>query len=254
MKVLLSPAKNLNTEALHSIKDAAQPLFLDESERLVKKLSKLSPRGISKLMKISPALAELNHERYQTWSRPFTEENAVPALYLFNGEVYRGLDAATLTKTDIKSAQERIRILSGLYGILKPKDLVHPYRLEMGSSFKFTPKVSNLYKFWGDKLTEYLMKEMKPDEPVINLASNEYAKSIQFKSIDNPIISCHFKELRENGEIKMIGTFAKLARGFMARYIIKNKIKDAEDLKGFNTEGYKYMPKLSSEDTYTFVR
>lgn len=254
MKILISPAKNLNFENGASVKGAAQPDFIDDSARLVKKLSKLSARGISKLMNVSPALGQLNHERYQNWSAPFTEDNAKPALFLFNGEVYRGMEASTFSKADIASAQKRLRILSGLYGILKPKDLVHPYRLEMGASFKVTPKVTNLYKFWGDRITQHLLSEMEEKEVLVNLASNEYAKAIKFDLIPNPIINCHFKERRENGEIKMIGAFAKLARGYMARYIIQNKVDKAQDLKGFKTEGYKYNKALSDEATFVFVR
>ena len=254
MKVLLSPAKNLREDYNSKLREAPQPHFIADSERLVKKLSKLSAKGISKLMKVSPALGELNHERYQSWSQPLSKETSTEALFLFNGEVYRGLDAPSFNKNDIEAAEERLRILSGLYGLLKPKDLVHPYRLEMGTSFKVTPKVSNLYKFWGDKITDYLLEDMKADEPLVNLASNEYAKAINFNKISQPVISCHFKEKRDNGEIKMIGTFAKLARGYMARYIVQNKLDKAEDLKGFNTEGYKFNKKLSSQDTYTFVR
>jgi len=254
MKILLSPAKNLNFEGASTIKDAAQPFFIGESERLVKKLSKLSARGISKLMNVSPALGQLNHERYQSWSAPLTEKNSKPALFLFNGEVYRGMEASSFSKADISSAQKRLRILSGLYGILKPKDLVHPYRLEMGASFKVTPKMSNLYKFWGDRIAENLLDEMTPEEPLVNLASNEYSKAVNFKILENPRVDCHFKEKRDNGEIKMIGTFAKLARGFMARYVVKNKIDKLEDLKDFNTEGYKFNKKLSTDEIYTFIR
>jgi len=254
MKILLSPAKNLNFDGAPTIKGATQPQFIEESERLVKKLSKLSAKGISKMMKVSPALGELNHERYQNWSVPFTEKNARPALFLFNGEVYRGMEASSFSKKDIESAQSRLRILSGLYGLLKPKDYVHPYRLEMGASFKVTPKLTSLYKFWGNTITENLISELADGEAVVNLASAEYAKAINFKMIDNPVVSCHFKEKRENGEIKMIGTFAKLARGYMARYIIQHQINDLEDLKSFNIDGYKYKKALSSQNMYVFVR
>jgi len=254
MKILLSPAKNLNFEGAPSIKNADQPQFIEDSERLVKKLSKLSARGISKMMHVSPALGQLNHERYQSWSVPFTEENSKPALFLFNGEVYRGMEASSFSKKDIESAQERLRILSGLYGLLKPKDLVHPYRLEMGASFKVTPKLTNLYKFWGDRITENLLAELEEGEAVVNLASNEYAKVINFKMINQPVVSCQFKEKRDNGEIKMIGTFAKLARGYMARYIIQNKIEKLKDLKTFKQDGYAYNKSLSTEESYVFVR
>lgn len=253
MKVILSPAKALNFEEAPSLKNSTTPVFIENSEYLINKLKKFSKRKIGKLMNISNALAELNFERYHNWQLPFTDENSKPSLYIFNGEAYRGLDAKSLKQADIKSANSRLRILSGLYGLLKPSDLIQPYRLEMGTSLKVTPKVTNLYKYWGDKITDQLNLEMEEGEVLVNVASKEYFKSINFKKLKAKVITCQFKE-NKNGEYKMIQTFVKNARGKMTRFIIKNKLNNEEELMAFDLDGYMFNNKLSSETDFVFTR
>lgn len=253
MKVILSPAKALNFEDAPQIKNPSIPVHIENSEYLIRKLRKLSKRKIGKLMNISPALVELNFDRYQNWEVPFTEENSKAAIYVFNGEAYRGLDAASFKAADLKSAESRLRILSGLYGLLKPSNLIQPYRLEMGTSLKVTPKQTNLYKYWGDTITKQLNSEMDEDEVLVNVASKEYFKSIDFSMLKAKVITCHFKENR-NGEYKAIMTFAKNARGKMARFIIKNKLNEADDLRAFNEDGYHFNNDLSNDKDFVFTR
>ena len=207
------------------------------------------------MMGISEDLADLNLKRYQDWkSNPNTQESMQAAL-LFQGDVYQGLQASQWNKSDMNYAQKNLRILSGLYGILRPEDAIMPYRLEMGSDFKVTPAKSNLYKFWGDKIKQDIEKRVGDDRDrtIVNLASNEYNKAARLNKIDARIITPHFKEMH-NGEYKMLSFFAKKARGMMVNYAVKNKIKDVEDLKGFNTEGYTYNARLSKGDDWVFTR
>jgi len=253
MKVILSPAKALNFEGAPQLKNTTIPVHIENSEYLINKLRKLSKRKIGKLMNISPALVELNFDRYQSWELPFTQENSKAALYVFNGEAYRGLDAASFKAADVKSANDRLRILSGLYGLLKPSDLIQPYRLEMGTSLKVTPKLTNLYKYWGDTITNQLNSELNDDDILVNVASKEYFKSIDFNKLKAKVITCHFKENR-NGEYKAIMTFAKNARGKMARFIIKNKLNKAEELRAFNEDGYYFNNDLSNDKDFVFTR
>jgi len=253
MKVILSPAKALSFENAPTLKNWTIPVHIENSAYLVNKLKKLSQRKIGKLMSISDALVELNYERYHSWEIPFTEENAKPALYVFNGEAYRGLDSKSFKAKDIKSANERLRILSGLYGLLKPSDLIQAYRLEMGTSLKLTPKITNLYKYWGDKITDQLNAEMADDEILVNVASKEYFKSINLKKLKAKVITCHFKEKR-NDKYRAIMTFAKNARGKMAGFIIKNKLNEAEELRAFDEDGYQFNNHLSTEVDYIFTR
>lgn len=254
MKVLLSPAKSLDFENAPSPADYTQPVFLQESERLIGKLQKLSSKKIGKLMSISPQLSDLNYRRFQDWKLPFNENNSRQALYVFTGDVYRGLNAKDFTKKEVNFAQDSLRILSGLYGLLKPKDLMQPYRLEMGCGFKVTPKVNNLYKFWNTSITEELNQELAKDNGVlVNLASNEYFKAVDVKKLKGQLITCTFKD-NKNGEYKAIMTFAKLARGYMARYIIQNQVKEVEDLKKFNAEGYSFNARFSTDDEFVFTR
>jgi len=254
MKLIISPAKSLNFDDVPATGDPCFPEFLPESERLVKKLQKVSRKGIAKLMSVSTAIADLNYERFQEWQTPFTEDNSKPALMVFSGEVYRGMNARSFSKKEIAVAGDKLLILSGLYGLLKSTDFIQPYRLEMGTRFKVTPKVTNLYKFWGDKITDAVNEELAKDDGVlVNLASNEYFKSIDSKKIKGRIITCHFKDFK-NGEYKALMTYAKLARGLMCRYVITNNITDVEHLKGFDLEGYVFNPKLSTEDELTFTR
>ncbi len=253
MKVLLSPAKNLNETGTFPKKDLGIPVFIEQSEYLIHKLKKLSSGRIGKLMSVSAQLSDLNYERFQNWSTPFTADNARPALYTFNGEAYRGLDAASFSEKNIKSAQQRLRILSGLYGILKPMDLIQPYRLEMGTSYKVTAKKTNLYKYWDNQITDRLNAELVENEVLVNVASKEYFKVLKFDRLKSQNITCHFKEYRD-GTYKAIQTFAKNARGKMAAFIIKNELETAEELKAFDLDGYHFNNELSTVSDFYFTR
>jgi len=253
LKIILSPAKALKTTVKQNIKKTTEPQFLDESAFLIKKLQKLSRKKIGDLMRISNDLSVLNYERYQNWQLPFSTSTAMPALYIFNGEAYRAMDAENFTQKEITVAQKKLRILSGLYGILKPKDLMMPYRLEMGTRFKSSAKHTNLYQFWGDKLTNALNNELKNDEVLVNVASKEYFKALDFKQLKATIITCHFKD-NKNGVYKAIMTFAKQARGKMARFIIQNNLEKAESLKAFDEDGYIFNNQLSTAVDYVFTR
>lgn len=252
MKLVLSPAKSLNLESKAPTNSASESCFLKESERLNRLLKKKSARSLSKLMKISPALGQLNYERNQEWHLPFTKDNAKQAIFAFNGEVYRGLDAYTIPKEKLEKVQDTVRIISGLYGILKPLDLMQPYRLEMGTKLP-VGKNKNLYEFWKKKVTQALNDELEDGELFINLASNEYFKAIDTKALKVPVITPVFKEFK-NGEYKTIAIFAKLARGLMTRYIIDSNAKTIDDIKGFNYEGYRFDENLSSETELVFTR
>lgn len=203
-------------------------------------------------MSISDDLAQLNYQRNQEWQLPFTKDNARPAVYAFNGDVYRGLDVYTLDTKNIDKLQDTVRILSGLYGVLKPLDLIQPYRLEMGTKLSIG-KNKNLYEFWKKKVTKALNEELEDNELFLNLASNEYFKAIDSKTLKVPVIEIDFKELK-NGDYKTIGIYAKLARGLMARYIIDTNAKTLEDIKGFNLENYRFHEQLSKENRLVFTR
>ncbi len=252
MKLVLSPAKSLNFESELPISDHSEACFLNEAQRINKLLKKKSARSLSKLMNISANLGALNYERNQEWQLPFTNENARPAMYAFDGDVYRGLDAYNIPSNKIETAQNTIRIISGLYGILKPLDLIQPYRLEMGTKFP-VGKNKNLYEFWKKKITTTLNEELADGELFVNLASNEYFKAIDAKALKVPVITASFKEFK-NGEYKMIGFFAKVARGLMAKYIIETNATSIEDIKAFNYEGYGFSEDLSSANELVFVR
>ena len=252
MKIIISPAKSLDFSTTAPTKQYTQPQFLDQSVKLNKKLKTLSRNKIADLMKISPDLASLNYERNQEWNLPFTIENAKQAVYAFTGEVYRGLDANTIKEDKITSMQDKLRILSGLYGLLKPLDLIQPYRLEMGTKIKVGTK-DNLYKFWDTILAETLNNEMVDDELLINLASSEYFKAIPKKALKVPMITPVFKDFK-NGQYKTIMTFAKKARGLMVRYIIDNNIDTLDQLKGFDVEGYGFSEEMSTETELVFTR
>ncbi|MFT5779986.1 MAG: cytoplasmic iron level regulating protein YaaA (DUF328/UPF0246 family) [Crocinitomicaceae bacterium] len=253
MKVLLSPAKGLDITKQLNAPESTIPTFLDDSKALINKLSKFSSRKIGKMMHISKELSDLNFDRYQSWKAE-TEMNGENghAVAVFNGEVYRGFDATTLDVEKMKIAQEKVRILSGLYGVLKPLDIIYPYRLEMGTSWAVTPKKTNLYKFWGTKIADALNEE-ESDGVIVNLASIEYFKAVDTKRLKSKIITPIFKEFKE-GEYKTVMVFAKKARGFMARYIVDHDIENVEDLKAFNTEGYRYDENLSTETEWWFTR
>lgn len=252
MKLVLSPAKSLDFESKLPTTKTSEGQFLSDSERINKLLKKKSAKSLSKLMSISNDLAQLNYQRNQEWQLPFTKDNARPAVYAFNGDVYRGLDVYTLDTKNIDKLQDTVRILSGLYGVLKPLDLIQPYRLEMGTKLSIG-KNKNLYEFWKKKVTKALNEELEDNELFLNLASNEYFKAIDSKTLKVPVIEIDFKELK-NGEYKTIGIYAKLARGLMARYIIDTNAKTLEDIKGFNLENYRFHEQLSKENRLVFTR
>ncbi|MDC8005474.1 peroxide stress protein YaaA [Aureisphaera galaxeae] len=252
MKIVISPAKSLDFEKALPTPLHTEACFLSEAERLNKLLKKKSARSLSKLMSISDNLGRLNYERNQEWSLPFTPDNARPSVYAFNGDVYRGLDVYTLLEDKIERLQNTLRIISGLYGILKPLDLIQPYRLEMGTKFPVGVK-KNLYEFWKPKIAKTLNEELEEGELFVNLASNEYFKAIDAKTLKANVVTPVFKDLK-NGEYKTIMTFAKLARGYMTRYIIDTDAKTLDDLKGFNYEGYGYSEPMSSENELVFIR
>lgn len=252
MKLVLSPAKSLNFESELPTNKATESCYLKEAERLNKLLKKKSAKSLSNLMKISDNLGQLNYERNQEWQLPFTQDNARQAVYAFSGDVYRGLDAYTIPKDKLEKVQDTIRIISGLYGLLKPLDLIQPYRLEMGTKFP-VGKNKNLYEFWKQKITKTLNEELEEDEVFLNLASNEYFKAIDTKALKVPVITANFKDLK-NGEYKTIMTFAKLARGYMTRYIIDTNANTIDDIKGFNYEGYGFSESMSTETELVFIR
>ncbi|RNC85037.1 MAG: peroxide stress protein YaaA [Winogradskyella sp.] len=252
MKLVLSPAKSLNFESSLPTAKTTESCFLAESERLNRLLKKKSARSLSKLMSISDNLGQLNYERNQAWSLPFTSENARPALYAFSGDVYRGLDAYNIDTKKLDKVEDTVRIISGLYGLLKPLDLMQPYRLEMGTKFP-VGKNKNLYEFWKKKITQALNDELADDELFLNLASNEYFKAIDTKALKVPVVTANFKDFK-NGQYKTIMTFAKLARGYMTRYIIETDANTIDDVKGFNYEGYGFSEELSSENELVFTR
>jgi hypothetical protein len=252
MKIIISPAKSLDFESPVAISLHTQPQFLDDSVKLNKKLKTLSRKKIAEFMGVSKDLAELNYQRNQDWSLPFTTDNAKQAVFAFTGEVYRGIDVTTLAADKLPVLQDRLRILSGLYGLLKPLDLMQPYRLEMGKKLK-VGRQENLYKFWGDKIAEALNDEMSDDELFINLASSEYFKAVNQKVLKVPMITPVFKDFK-NGQYKTIMTFAKKARGLMVRYIVDNNIQDLDGIKTFNTDGYAFDANMSTETELVFTR
>jgi cytoplasmic iron level regulating protein YaaA (DUF328/UPF0246 family) len=254
MKIVISPAKSLDYDQNIETPSTTQAPFLEDADYLANKLKKMSAKKIGELMKLSNNLADLNYDRYQNWEKPIRlNENAKPALTVFTGEVYKGLDASSLTKKDFNNAQKQLRILSGLYGILRPLDLMYPYRLEMGTKWDITPKTKNLYQYWGSKLADYLNNELKDGEVLVNLASNEYFKALDKKTLKARVITPVFKELKGD-QYKVIMMYAKHARGAMARDIIQSQYKSVEDLKGYNIDGYSYSEELSNGDEGVFIR
>ncbi|TXI63180.1 MAG: peroxide stress protein YaaA [Flavobacterium sp.] len=252
MKIVVSPAKSLNFESPLPIQNYTESLFLKEAETVQKTLKKKKPKQLMELMDISEKLADLNWERNQNWALPFTPENARPAVYAFDGDVYTGLDAYTISAEKIAVLQDKLRILSGLYGILKPLDLMQPYRLEMGTSMPIGTK-KNLYEFWKKKLTKALNDELQSDELFLNLASNEYFSAVDTKALKVPVITLEFRDYKD-GKLKMISFFAKKARGLMVRYIIDTNAETIDDLKKFNYEGYAFDANLSKGNTLVFTR
>jgi cytoplasmic iron level regulating protein YaaA (DUF328/UPF0246 family) len=252
MKIIISPAKSLDFESKATTSLYTQPRFLEQSEKLHEKLKTLSKNKISELMKVSDDLAALNYDRNQTWQTPFTTTNAKQAIYAFTGAVFQGIDVNSLDEKKLPLLQENLRILSGLYGLLKPLDLIQPYRLEMGTKIK-VGSTENLYKFWDDTVAKALNDELEDGELLINLASSEYFKVIPTKVLKAPMITPVFKDFK-NGQYKIVMTYAKMARGLMVRYIIDNNVKTIEELKGFNTNNYRFSEEMSSGNDLVFTR
>ena len=252
MKIIISPAKSLDFESKATTSLHTQPRFIKHSEKLNKKLKTLSKKKLSELMKISDTLSVLNYDRNQAWKTPFSTENAKQAIYAFTGEVFRGIDVHSLSEEKIPLLQDRLRILSGLYGILKPLDLIQPYRLEMGTKLSIE-KTTNLYKFLDNTIAKALNEELEDGELLVNLASSEYFKVIPKKILKVSMITPVFKDFK-NGEYKIIMTFAKKARGLMVRYIIDHNVTTIDELKNFNVDKYRFSEEMSSENELIFTR
>ncbi len=262
MLALISPAKKLDAELdpeLHPeseppLGDFTLPRLLDNSQELVDTVKDLGKGRLKALMKLSDALTDLNHARYERYSTPFSPVNAKQAVFMFRGDTYVGLDADTLSKDDLTYAQNHLGILSGLYGVLRPLDLIQPYRLEMGSKLP-TGRGKDLYDFWGSRLTDACneVTASHKDRTVVSLASKEYIGAIQPQDLAGPFVTCHFKEMRD-GVPKTIGLVAKKARGRMARFMVQNRVETEDDLKGFGEDGYAFKAGLSSDEDLVFVR
>ena len=254
MKIIISPAKKIDSSKNRNNIPYSEPYFLDKSIELVNILKDFSPTELSRLMGVSANLGLLNADRYLSWSLPFNLNNAKQAILSFKGSVFRAMNPEDFNKTDFVFAQKHLRILSGLYGILKPLDLIQPYRLEMGTKIR-TENAKDLYQFWRETLTCNLAEDINNDKTrcLLNLASNEYSKSLNLKELGVSIITPIFKDFK-NGKLKVISFFAKKARGNMCRYIIKNKINSYEKIIDFCEEGYIFDKELSSDSEFVFVR
>ena len=249
MITLLSPSKSMDMTCASSVQ-STHPLYLDQAEKLVEALRQFNVDELGDFMEVSAKLAQLNHDRFSSWRRPFSPDNAKPALWAFTGDVYDGLEAVNFSTDDQAYAQSHLRILSGLYGILRPLDLIQPYRLEMGRALK-TAAAENLYSFWQHQIKDHLSD--LGHIPIVNLASQEYFRAVPHKKIDHRIISPVFKD-EKNGTYKIISFYAKKARGLMARFIIKERIECVEELQRFNANGYAYNGDLSSDNEPVFTR
>ena len=252
MKILLSPAKSLDFKSELPTNKTSSICFEKEAQYLNSILKSKNPKELSDLMSISSKIADLNYERNHSWSLPFTQANARQAVYAFSGDVFRGLDAYSIDVNKIDFLQNSVRIISGLYGLIKPLDLIQPYRLEMGTKLAFDSN-KNLYDYWRKKITEQLNLELDDKEPILNLASNEYFKAIDTKVIKSEVYSANFKQLK-NGEFKTIAIFSKKARGMMTRFIIDNNITEITNLKSFDYDGYMYHKDLSTDKELIFTR
>lgn len=254
MLIVVSPAKKLDYDTPAKTKQTTMPDFLDHSQILIDRLRQFSAVDIAELMHLSMKLAELNFDRYDGWELPLTTDNSKQAMFAFKGDVYTGLDAESFSAADIKFSQKHFRMLSGLYGLLRPLDLMYPYRLEMSTKLD-NERGKNLYEFWGSIITDAINKQLKASksEHLINLASNEYFKSVKTKEINGEIITPAFKEYKD-GEYKMIGIYAKRARGLLSRYIIQNQLSDPQDIKNFDLDGYKFNSKVSKGNNWVFTR
>lgn len=254
MLTLISPAKTLDFDTPPTIRKSTQPRFLEQSAALVEDARQLDPGAIRELMGVSDAIADLNHRRFHNWATPFTLDNAKQAVLAFRGDVYTGLDADTLGRAELEFAQQHLRILSGLYGLLRPLDLMQPYRLEMGLKFA-NRGGSNLYQFWGEAITRTIDADLgkSGSRVLVNLASNEYFKAVKPGALDADIITPQFRDLK-SGKYKVISFYAKKARGQMARFIIDNRLNDAEALLGFSVDGYHYNRRESGPREPVFTR
>ena len=254
MLLVLSPAKSLDYETPSPTPKFTEPRLLDESARLIERLREFSPAEIASLMSLSDPLAVLNHARYAEWSRPFSPANAKPSVFAFNGDVYDGLAAATLPAKSLDWLQGHVRILSGLYGLLRPLDLMQAYRLEMGTKLK-NARGKDLYAFWGERITELLAADLKAAKArvLVNLASEEYFKSVKPALLDVPVVQPVFEDWK-GGRYKIISFYAKRARGLMSRYVITNRIDEVDALQGFDAEGYAFAADASDADTLVFRR
>jgi hypothetical protein len=252
MKIVISPAKSLNFEKVLPTEKYSEALFLKESLQVNKVLKQKSPAALSELMTISDKLADLNWQRNQDWKTPFNAENARPAIFAFDGDVYTGLDAYSIPIENLDILQDRVRILSGLYGLLKPLDLMQAYRLEMGTKLPINDS-KNLYEFWKPIIAKALNKELQEGELFVNLASNEYFSAVDVKALKVPLVTPEFKDYKD-GKLKIISFFAKKARGLMVRYIIDTNAETIDDLKGFNYEGYQFDANLSKGNQLVFTR
>jgi cytoplasmic iron level regulating protein YaaA (DUF328/UPF0246 family) len=254
MIIVISPSKTLGRINHNSIPDTSRPIFLDKSKIIVDRLRKLNVDELMKLMSISTPLARLNFERYLQWQTPFNEQNSIPAIFTFKGDVYEGISASDFTVDDLNFAQNHLRILSGLYGVIRPLDLMQPYRLEMGTKIDVA-KAKNLYDYWQKSLNQHFNELISKDneQVLVNLASNEYSKVLDLKAIKGSIITPIFKEQKGN-TYKTIAIYAKRARGLMTRFVIKNRIEKVEHLKTFSEEGYVFSIEQTKNDTWVFIR
>ena len=254
MLMVISPAKTLDYDTAPATERFTQPQHLDQAQELITILRDFSPQQIGKLMKLSDKLAALNVARYGSWTPRFTPENAKQALLAFKGDVYTGLNAEDFSEQDFDFAQRHLRMLSGLYGLLRPLDLMQPYRLEMGTKLE-NPRGKDLYAFWGERISRWLNEALaeQGDDVLLNLASNEYFGAVKRKELKARVINVDFKDMK-NGQYKIISFYAKKARGLMARYVIRERIDNPEQLKAFNSEGYRYSAEDSSPDHLVFLR
>lgn len=254
MIYIISPAKSLNMKAVLHVTEYTTPSFLEKSETLAQIMKGYTPSQLADLMSISSNLARTNTERYLNWNLPFTKENAKQAIFAFSGEVYRGLNINSFSDLELQRAQQQLRILSGLYGVLRPLDLIQPYRLEMGIRLS-NPAGTNLYAYWTETITNFLNTEIdtQSDKTLINLASEEYSKAVNFKKIKGTVISPVFLESK-NGKPRIVAVYAKKARGLMCAFALKNNIQDPEDLKTFDYEGYEFSEQYSTSNSWAFIR
>ena len=252
MKIVISPAKSLNFEKELPSNVFTESIFLKDAKKIHSVIKKVKPKDLSELMDISDNLAALNWQRNQSWKLPFDATNSRPAIYTFDGDVYGGLDIYSLPIDKIEIIQEKVRILSGLYGLLKPLDLMQAYRLEMGTKIA-VGNHKNLYEFWKSKITTALNKELSKEELFLNLASNEYFSAVDVKKLKTKVITPEFKDYK-NGKLKVISFFAKRARGLMVRYILDTNAETIDDLKSFDYDNYKFDANLSTDTNLVFTR